>query len=113
LLAKRGDVEIKMAYSSPEHLREIFDLFIFRLFGDVTSVRYSADSPSLSVSLFGCVFVNDDRDLVWIAPTLESAQKAKAGVRFRFRDVVSSSHKEVTEASPDEIAALSTQMELL
>lgn len=100
-----------MEYSSSEHLREIFDLFVFRWFEDGTSVRCLADAPSFSVSLFGFVFINEDRDLVWIAPSLESAQQAEVGIRFRFRDVVSASHKEVTEALPEEVASLSKQME--
>jgi len=100
-----------MEYSSPEHLREIFDLFVFRWAEDETSVRCLVDTPSLSASVFGFLFVNEDRDLVWISPTLESAQKAEVGIRFRFSDVVSASHKEVSEASPEEFASLSRQME--
>jgi hypothetical protein len=101
----------KMEYSSVEHLKEIFDLFIVRWSEDGTAVRCLADSSAFHVSLFGFVFVNEDRDLIWIAPSLESAQKAEVGVRFRFTDIASASHKEVSEALPEDLDSLSKQME--
>ncbi len=82
-----------MEYSSPEWLREIFDLFIFRWFEDGTPIRCLADAPFFSAAMFGFVFVDEDRDLIWVSPSLESAQKAETGIRFRFSDIVLATHR--------------------